>query len=248
MSKSPNLTGEELENLVADLGKIRRTIGPGCTRHDLRNVTASFREIANGRFLNAWQALGLERQPVIRCKYFTGSGIDNRCIVVSGGAEEAPESLSIPGLGDGFSTIPGTGLVVKMVGMGEDGEYRTVLQNRPSMGFLIYGDGPLLDANPFEERDAKLTKFFEGTVVFFKGLRISRAAVVRHIASERGGVHYGKSSAIDAKITDALAFLATDLIFRRDAEFYVYHSILQDFCRSPDIERFEAAAIQSLSR
>jgi hypothetical protein len=89
-------SSESLENIVADIDLIRANCAAGASRHQLRHVAAQIREIANGRLLQAWRKVGLEKQPVILAPWFTGKGVAERSIVVAGGAEDLPYEQDLP--------------------------------------------------------------------------------------------------------------------------------------------------------
>jgi hypothetical protein len=96
--------------------------------------------------------------------------------------------------------------------------------------------------DPFVDEPMPLTKFFEGCAIYYRGIEISRADVVRHIAISRDGVHYGRDQIRDQKISSALDALASGLIDGRDSVFYAYFSIAQTLVCAPDIDVFLEAA------
>jgi len=105
------------------------------------------------------------------------------------------------------------------------------------------GDLTMTNAHdPFRDKEFRLTEFFDSRVILYKGIDISRAFVVRHIATARDGVHYGTDRKRDVQRSEVLDRLKAGMLFGKDVVFYVYLSIAQDFARSPDVDRFRDAA------
>jgi hypothetical protein len=233
---------ESLENMVADVEYIKASVAPGCSRQDLRRVTTAMREIANGRFLQAWRKIGLSGQPHFQCLRYTGNGINSQTIAICGQAEDIPQNVA---------TLPFAGLSSIVVGTSENSEPFIV----PAIGlsWLTYDADPIdctmSNANdPFVEDSLAITKFFEGCVIHFRGVKITRNDVIKHIATMRDAVHYGRlSQQKNDKKASVLDTLAGGLIHNRDVVFYVFLAIAQNFSSSPDTDKFLATAKQFLA-
>jgi hypothetical protein len=233
---------ESIENIVADLKLIQQNSSPGKTRHDLRHIASPMREIAvDDRLLHAWRKLGLPNTPSIPCSCWTGRGVNESSIAISGGGEDTPQDPSGPSIDFGS---------IAMVGVTESGE-EVELPPSHAMSSIVFNgthDNTMSNDNaPFVDGALPISKFFRDCTIYYQGLKISRTEIVQHVATGRDGVHYSRSGLRDTKKADALEFLSSGIIHNRDVVFYVYLSIAQTLSRAPDIALFIEAAEKILA-
>jgi hypothetical protein len=92
-------SAESIENMIADLRLIRSNSAARCDRQSLRQITAAMREIANGRWLQAWKTIGLQKQPFVHALKLQDRGVTNASVAIAAGGLDSPENLTgMPGL------------------------------------------------------------------------------------------------------------------------------------------------------
>lgn len=240
-SSGQQWSAESLENIIADIRLIQQNSVPGKTRHDLRHITTPMREIAiEDRLLHAWKKIGLPKKPTIPCLVWTGNGVNQGSIAIGGGAEDTPQEHGANPFGGPSGKATGVTEAGKEVLLPAIGLSWTV-RNGTSSDVMSNKD------DPFVEGSRPIAEYFRDCIIYFEGLKISRAEIVQHISYGRDGVHYSREGIKDPKKQSALEFLANGVIHGHDVVFYVYLSIAQALARAPDISLFVETAEKLLA-
>jgi hypothetical protein len=232
----------------------------GSTDASIRIMTGILREFADHCDLaKAWKNLGFPRQPIVPSDIIEQEKLHPTMIVILGGGVDhnpkyGQDPIKNPSEEDLHKLLKqstGTMMSPVVTMMTEDGSMAMPPSQSLSLSYRYGHDTPVkfrpsMDtaAAPGVRRvNLPLDRFFSSTMIYVRGIAISRHDIIKHMAYEEYGVHStfnGPSTRKDKRaiIAPLLEEIASDQLTFRETLYFLQLSIAQDLVESEDIKKF----------
>lgn len=226
---------ELVRGICADIAHVRERAIARATESDLRQISASMRNIVSD-FHKSWRLMKMPTPVAIinakRLNVFDG-------LRFAYSADVWGDTVEAKGLnGGGFSFSP-----TEISGTSTTGEKTYahietgVLQSVEWRG----AERATID-EVLEDYKFRFTDYLQSCAIYSCPIKIARERIVRYVADTRGGTHYDrggskKKKAEDYSILDSISL--GDDMHGRDPVFLSFLSICQEITKSADVISFE---------
>jgi hypothetical protein len=264
----PNLIDPKTKKLIIQTAEnvrfVEQSSRSGSTDASIRIMTGILREFAdNADLAKAWKHLGFPKQPIVPADIIEPEKLHPTMIVILGGGVDhnpkySQDPIKDPSEEDVLNLLrQSTGSMRSPVMTMETADGPVAMPPSQSLSLSYrYGHDTPEKFTPSMETPATpgvrrvnlpLDRFFSSTMIYVRGMPISRHDIIKHMAYEEYGVHStfnGPSTRKDKRaiVAPLLEEIASDQLTFRETLYFLQLSIAQDLVESENIKKFLHAA------